>query len=43
MKKLSTIVLVLAATGSLIAFGYCLAIHCMNTFQPLFNALGGIL
>lgn len=37
--KTSTAVLVLTAFGSLIAFGYCLVVHVVNTFQPLLQAL----
>jgi hypothetical protein len=39
MSTTSKIVLIMTCLGSLVAFGFCLIIHVLNTMQPLFNAL----
>ena len=42
MRIMPTLILVLGSVGALVAFGYCLVIHFVNTMQPLISALEGI-
>ena len=42
MRTIPTLILVLGSVGALVAFGYCIVIHVVNTVQPLISALEGI-
>lgn len=39
---MKTAILIFGSFGALVAFGYCLVIHFVNTMQPLISALEGI-